>query len=144
MLGSDVDATRARLAALINDPTTTSANQVALSAANAAVFQAKFVAVNNDTADTLTVFRKGDGTITVASALTNAANLWTQNAIIQHNLFAVRGNPTLVMQRKPAVKVDDAEKRMGKYVKNAVLYGVKTFRDNSRRMVNVKVRAAGF
>jgi uncharacterized Fe-S cluster protein YjdI len=70
--------------------------------------------------------------------------VWTTARILQHNLFAVRGNPTLVMQRKPAVKVDDAEKRMGKYVKNAVLYGVRTFRDNSRRMVNVKVAASGF
>jgi hypothetical protein len=144
LLGADVDATRANLAALINAPATTTTTWVALSAANAAVFRAKFVAVNNNTADTLTVFRKGDGTITVSSALTAIGNVWTTARILQHNLFAVRGNPTLVMQRKPAVKVDDAEKRMGKYVKNAVLYGVRTFRDNSRRMVNVKVAASGF
>jgi hypothetical protein len=144
LIGGNVDATRANLAGLINNPSTTSSTQVALSAANAAVFAAKFVAVNNNTADTLTVYRKGDGTITVAEALTDATDTWDADRTIQHNLFAVRGNPTLVMQRKPAVKVDDAEKRMGKFVKNAVLYGVKTFRDNSRRMVNVKVKASGF
>jgi hypothetical protein len=58
LIGADVDATRANLATLINAPSTTTATGVALSTANARTFTARVVAVNNNTADTLTVYFK--------------------------------------------------------------------------------------
>lgn len=144
LIGGDVDATRANLAALINAPWTTTANGVALTGSNLNLFESKMVAVNDDTADTLTVFRKGWGTITVADSLTAAANGFDTDKTIQHNLFAVRGNPCLVMQRKPNIVFRAEPKKLGWNYLNGVLYGVKTFQDNSKKMVGVNVLATSF
>jgi hypothetical protein len=40
----------------------------------------------------------------------------------------------------PKVSPRDVQDKMGKNYLNTVLYGVKTFRDNSYAMVNVKIR----
>lgn len=50
------------------------------------------------------------------------------------------GNPTLVVQADPSVQVRDVETKLGKNVLNGVLYGVKTFVDNAKQMVAVKIR----
>jgi hypothetical protein len=110
--GANVAASRANLVALINNPKTTTANGVALSDADAEVFAANFVAADDTTAETVTVFRKGDGTISVADDLTDGTDGWVSAKTIQHNLFATKGNPVLVMQRKPNIKVTPSEKRM--------------------------------
>ena len=77
MIGADADATRANLAALINAPSTTTATGVALSTANASKFVARAIAVNDNTANTLTVYYKGANSLTTSSSLTSGSNLWT-------------------------------------------------------------------
>lgn len=139
-----VDATRANLAELINNPRTTDAGQVALSEQDAREFESKVSATNDDTSDTLTVEYKGVGVITVAETLTNGTDTWTSTDIKQHLLFGAKGNPVLVMQREPSVVVRDVPNKLGKNVLNGVLYGVKTFRDNGKAMVNVELDASGF
>lgn len=59
LIGGSADATRANLEALINAPHTTTANGVALTGARLKRFRARASAVNNNTADTLTVTFKG-------------------------------------------------------------------------------------
>lgn len=144
LIGADVDATRARLAALINTPGTTTANGVALTGDALKLFRARISSVNNDTADTLTVTAKGVGVLAVASALTDPTDTWTAASRLQHQLFGVKGNPYLIMQRMPKVVERPVQDKMGNNYLNTVLYGVRTFRDNSFAMVNVTIRADQF
>lgn len=141
LIGVNVDATRGSLATLINAPATTTATGVALSTENAQKFLACVTATNDDTANTLTVKYKGVGTLTVSETLTDGTDTWTAAKIKQHCLFGVMGNPVLVMQRTPTVLRKDVPDKIGKNIVNAVLYGVKTFTDNAKQMVNVELRA---
>lgn len=144
LIGADADATRANLAALINAPATTTTKWVALSDADAKFFASRISATNDDTADKLTVVAKWVWTLTVDSSLTAGTDWWTATAQLQHNLFGVKGNPYLIMQRQPSVTEVEAQDKMGKYFKNAVLYGVKTFHDNAQAMVDVTIRSDAF
>src|SRR5690606_7901940 len=78
LIAGTVDGTRANLAGLINNPSTTSANQVAVSSTRSNNYtlsdKEKFdrlVATNDDTADTLTIVGEGVSYISVAEALTD-------------------------------------------------------------------------
>lgn len=82
--------------------------------------------------------------MSVSENLTDGTDTWTSTKIKQHCLFGIVGNPTLVVQRMPSVSIVEAQKRLGKFIKNGVLYGVKTFADNAKRMVNVEVNASSF
>lgn len=148
LIGANVDATRANLAALINAPATTTANGVAIGAAwSQAVkrFVARVSAVNNDTADTLTVTYKGAWTLTVSKSLTNGTDNWTPALQKQLNVFGVaKKMTTLVMQRTPSVKPVDNQTRLGVNYQNAVLYWVKTFADQAKNMVRVEINSSGF
>lgn len=144
LIGADADATRANLAALINAPATTTTKGVALSDADAKFFASRISATNDDAADKLTVVAKWVWTLTVDSSLTAGTDWWTATAQLQHNLFGVKGNPYLIMQRQPSVTEVEAQDKMWKYFKNAVLYGVKTFHDNAQAMVDVTIRSDAF
>ena len=144
LIGSDVDATRANLAALINAPATTTTKWVALAADDAKFFAARISATNDNTWDKLTVVAKWVWTLAVDSSLTAGTDWWTATAQLQHNLFGVKWNPYLIMQRQPSVTEVEAQDKMWKYFKNAVLYGVKTFHDNAQAMVDVTIRSDAF
>lgn len=70
LIGASADETRASLATLINAPQTTTSTGVALSTTNSDRFRARVTAVNDDTANTLTVTVKGAGELTLAETLT--------------------------------------------------------------------------
>jgi hypothetical protein len=144
VLIGNADVSRANLAALINAPQTTTAGGVALTGDALKLFRARITAVNDNTADTLTVTARGVGVLAVAETLTDATDTWTATARLQHQLFGVKGNPYLIMQRMPKVKERPVQDKDGSNYLNTVLYGVKTFRDNSFAMVNVTIRADGF
>lgn len=140
LIGADVDATRANLATLINAPSTTTATGVALSTANARTFTARVIAVNNNTADTLTVYFKGANSLTTSSSLTSGSNLWTAALKKQLNVFGIRNKcTTLIAQKMPTVERTRIPLQFGDYIKNGMLYGVKTFKDNAQRMVKVDI-----
>lgn len=138
------DVTRANLAALINAPDTTTANGVALTGDALKLFKARISAVNDNTANTLTVTAKGVGVLDVSEALTDGTDTWTAASQLQHNLFGVRGNPYLIVQRMPKVKERPVQDKDGSNYLNTVLYGVKTFRDNSFAMVDVTIRCDAY
>lgn len=144
LIGANVDATRANLATLINSPTATTSTGVALSTTNAKVFTARVSAVNDNTADTLTVTFKGAGVLTVSKSLTAGGDTWTTALQKQHNYLGVKGNPVLVMQKTPSVEYRKEPKKLGGNILNGVLFGVKTFRDNSYQMVNVPIASSTF
>lgn len=141
-IGANVDATRVNLATLINAPSTTTAGGVALSTANARKFAANVTAVDSPSGDTLTIKYKGVGTLTVSETLTDATDTWTATKTKQHCLFGIKGNPVCVMQRTPSVVLKEEPKRLGKNSINGVLYGVKTFADNAKQMVNVELKVS--
>ena len=142
--GANAAASRVNLAALINAPATTTATWVALSTENAKLFSARIKAVNNIAATKIVVTGKGLGVLDVSETLTHATNVWTATAQLQHQLFGVKGNPYLIVQRMPSVKEVESHEFAGKWYKNTALYGVKTFRDNSQAMVNVTIRSDAF
>lgn len=144
LIGANVDATRANLAALINTPQTTTANGVALTGDVLKRFRARNTAVNDNTADTLTVTAKGVGVLVVSEGLTDASGVWTAASQLQHNLFGVKGNPYLVVQRMPKVTEKSVPDKQGNNYINTVLYAQKTFRDNSYAMVDVTIRSDAF
>lgn len=140
LIGGSADATRANLAALINAPWTTTANGVKLSDANALKFTARVVAVNDDTANTLTVYVKGANSLSVAETLTAGADVWTSTLRKQLNVFGIRNKcTTLIAQKMPTVERTRIPLQFGDYIKNGMLYGIKTFKDNAQRMVKVEI-----
>lgn len=144
LIGASADAARANLATLINTPWTTTSTGVALTGNNLKLFVARVTATNDDTNNILTVKSKGSGVIAVSETLTDGTDTWTTTKIKQHNLFGVKGNPVLVMQRSPSVVMKEEPKKLGKNVLNGVLYGVKTFADNAKQMVNVEIACSTF
>lgn len=145
LIGASADAARANLAALINAPSTTTAQGVALSTANARIFSARVTASNNDTANTMTLYFKGAGVLAVSETLTDGTDTWTSTLIKQHCMFGIANRcTTLVMQRKPMIKVNDIPKQFGKYILNGVLFGIKSFQDNKEQMIRVELNASGF
>jgi len=144
LIGASADATRANAATLINAAGTTTATGVALTDDALKLFKARITAVNNDTANTLTVTAKGVGVLAVSETLTDATDTWTATAQLQNCLFGVKGNPYLIVQRMPKVVEKSVSDKMGNNYLNSVLYGVKTFRDNSLAMVRVSIRSDAF
>lgn len=138
------DATRANLAGLINDPTTTSSTQVALSTEDAKVFANQITATNDNTADTLTVIAKWVGTLTVSETLAAAADIWTAVNQVQHNLFGKRWATTLVMQSDARPQVKQVPDKLGVNILNGVLYWVKTFADGAKKLVDVQIKSSTF
>lgn len=143
LVGSDADTSRAVLTAFINNPGTTSANQVALSAADQRKFY-NITATNDASANTMTIKHKGAWVISVSETLAAAADVWTPALQKQHNLFGVVGNPVLIMQADPSVRIREVETKLGVNVLNGVLYWVKTYSDNAKQMVNVEIQSSGF
>ena len=140
LIGASADATRANLATLINAPQTTTSTGVALSTINSDKFRARVTATNDNTADTLTVVYKGAGELTVSETLTASADVWTTTLRKQFCVFGVKNKcTTLVTQAKPTIKITDIPLQNGNYVKNFMLYGVKTFVDNAKRMVRAEI-----
>jgi len=147
LIGANVDVTRATLAALINDPATTSSTQVALGTATSEVvklFAARISAVNDNSANTMTVTHKGAGTIVVTEALTDGTDTWTATAQKQHCLFVAGSGPALVVQQTPNVSIVESEARNGSFAKMTCLFGVNTYSDQAKMMVDVQLNSSTY
>lgn len=84
---------------------------------------------------------EGLGVITVSETLTAAADVWTGNKQIQHQLFGRKGAIDLVIQRRPNVEIKEVPDKLGKNIIPWTLYGLKTFTEGARELVDVRVRA---
>ena len=145
LIGADVDTTRASLTDLINNPGTTAADHVALSAENQRLFTENASATNDNTANTMTVAFKGVGALTVASdGLTDPTDEWTSASQKQHLVFGDHGGVTLVMQKDPVPQAKQVPDKLGVNILNGVLYGVKTFSDGAKETVNVELDSSSF
>lgn len=140
LIGGSADVARANLAALINDPATTTANGVALSAENVFLIRDKrrITATNNNGADTLTITGYGD--IVVSETYTAAGNVWSSKR--QDSLFCVRNCIDMIVQIPPKVEVVRDPDQFADIVKSLLGFGKKTYADGAREMVRVKVDAS--
>lgn len=123
----------------INDPGTTSATQIALSKANQNLLKDITASISGGATGTLTLKVEGKGSINVSETLTPAADVWTTGLQIQHVLIG-QGKPIdVVVQKYPKMFLQDRTGYIGKDVVNYIVYGLKTFADGARRMVDVKI-----
>lgn len=140
LIGGSADVARANLTAMINAPGTTTANGTALSTADALTItdSLKLVAVNDNTADTMTLTGTGSGRLVLAGTLTNTNNTWSKNYINAY--FGKKGAIDLVVQDISPVDMRVTTDRRGTNVFSSYLAGIKTFTDGSKKFLNVKIQ----
>ena len=90
------------------------------------------------TATTLKI--EGYGDIVVSETFTSANNFFSSQR--QDALFCVRGCIDQVVQMPPKIEVGRAPKQFADIIKSLLGYGVKTFADGAREMVQVKIDAS--
>lgn len=143
LIGADADAARLNLTTLINAPTATTAQGVALSAANLKLMKG-IVGTNDASANTLTLKAEGLGYVSVSETLTAAADIWTAATQLQHCLFG-QGTPIdVVIQKQPNTLVKERDGYIGKDIVSYTVYGVKTFAEGKDQMVDVKLNSSAF
>jgi hypothetical protein len=139
LIGGSADAARANLAALINAPSTTTANGVALSAGDQLVITdvLRLAATNDNSANTMEIVGTGSGAMTVSETFTDVTDAWSRNCI--HAYFGKKGAIDLVVQDMKEVDMRQTADRRGTNVFSSYLAGIKTFNDGSKKFLNVKL-----
>ena len=137
LIGGDADASRLNLANAINNPGTTSANQVALSAANQNIVTdtLRLAAVDSASANTITLTGTGSGSLTLATNVTSAT--WTLNCV--HAYFGKKGAIDAVLQDMKEVDMRPTADRRGTNVFTSYLGGIKTFTDGKAKFLDVLI-----
>lgn len=136
LIGAAATNSITNLAALINAPGTTTAQGVALSAADQATM-ASFVATATN-ATTLTIVGTGTGRLVLTETAANWS--WATNFI--HCYFGKRGAIDLVVQDTKSVDMRPTADRRGTNVFTSYLAGIKTFADGAKKFLDVKVLVA--
>jgi len=139
LIGGSAAATIDNLVALINDPSTTNANQVGFSGANLDTVSNM---VASDGTTYLQVYQKGISFITVTGS--DASDVWSKK--IQHGLAGRKGAIDVVMQKNPTVETGSMVPvgKAGTNYLSLAIFGVKTFNQGKNEIVNVKVDSSAF
>lgn len=136
LIGANAAASHTNLTGIMNDPTTTSSTQVALTGDSLATWQDMRVTATA-AATTTSIVAKGTGRLTIAETCANASI--TKNLI--HGYFGKRGFTDVVMQEE----VDLEDRKEPKQRTTNFLfdrtYGVKTFADGKVRGLDVLIAA---
>lgn len=122
------------LANLINNPGTTSATQIALSAANQALIE-DYGLTAVATATTLTITAKGGGRLTLSETQTNVA--WGSNMV--HCYYGAKGAIDVVVQDFDEVSMIPTSDKQGMNIFSYLLGGIKTYADGARKFLDVKI-----
>ena len=139
LIGASADTANTNLAALINNPSVTTTEGVALSAANQAIIE-KYTATADTTANTLTVVGTGTGRTLVSETLTAGGDTWSLNYL--NCYYGKKGAIDLVLQDKKEVDVRPTSDRRGNNIFSSYLAGIKTFADGAKKFLNVKILVA--
>jgi len=135
-IGSDVDVSRANLAAAINDSGTAGTTYIALSAEDRQkIEQAGITATNDNSADTLTIAGYGD--LVVSETLDDGTDAWGSQK--QYLLMGIKKAITLIVQKQPGIEFRKAQLRLGKYVHPWTLFGKGTWIRNRDSLVSVEI-----
>lgn len=137
LIGGSAANSRANLIALINTPGTTTANGVALSAADQITLRAFVAAASTDFATTVQVYGVGSGRITVSETFAAATDGVNNNYV--NCYFGKKGAIDLVIQDTKPVDMRQTADRRGTNVFSSYLAGIKTFADGAKKFLRVKI-----
>lgn len=142
LIGASAATANTNLAALVNTPGTTTAQGVALTAANRA--KLKNITATAGAASS-TFVSSGWGTVVVAETLTAAADIWTVGKQQVHCLFALSKSVSLVIQKYPSLtNRPSPQARIGEDFIAWTVYGIKVFTDQAPQIVRVAVDSSAF
>ena len=138
LIGASTAETLDNIVTLINAPATTTATGVALSTADARKVEHNFSITDGTTY--IDVVCNGVGLL--AAATDEVADVWSLEK--QHLIFGVKGFTSLIVQDSTTNRITDAPYQNAKNFLSDILYGVKSFADQTRKMVRVEVDSSGF
>jgi len=132
--------TAANLNTLLNAPSVTTATGVALTGDNLYAIDAWVSSTNNS--GTLTIKFKGYNKAVVSAGTSSP----TLSKYVTHGLIAKKGNPTCIMQMGFGTYEANKEPKQIGTVNHLrkILYGIKSFDDNEKQMVNVLIDSTSF
>ncbi len=137
LIGANLAASLTNLAGLINNPGTTSATQVALSASDQITVTDVMKLTATPTATTLGLVGIGSGRLAISET---GANLSLTSNFI-HAYFGKRGAIDLVVQDMTKVDMRKTADRRGTNVFSSYLAGIKTFSDGAKKFLDVLIAA---
>lgn len=140
VLISGTSTSASNLAGLINAPSTTDANGVALSAANADNFSTKYTATASGA--NVTVEGRGASYLTVTSS--NGSNAWSGATQLQRVIFGKKDAFDVIIQSEVDIRVKDDPDRLGSNVIVGALWGKKVFNNRKDWLVDCRVRSDAF
>jgi len=141
LIGADAAAAATNLTAAINKSAGAGTTYVEPAAADRKLLY-NFSAVKGT--NIVTVTAKGASYVTVSETLTAAADIWTAAKQIQHNVFGRKGATDVVVQKYPNLEIKDVQDKIGKNMVPWTLYGLKTFAEGKKQLVDVKIRTDQF
>lgn len=136
VIGANLAASCANIAAALNAPGTTSSTFTALSAADQAIINGLKLTATAD-ATTVTIVCKGSGRLTLSE--TGASTSWSKNFI--HAYFGKKGAIDVVVQDMKEVDMRATADRRGTNVFSSYLAGIKTFADGAKKFLDVHIAA---
>jgi len=138
LIGANAAATITNLAALLNAPGTTTAQGVALSAANQAKIAALYLTATATSATVLTIVAKGSSKLTLAETQTNVS--WSTNFV--HAYYGMKGGIDVVVQEEVDMVMLQEPKQRTVNILADIVAGIKTFADGSQKFLDVKIANA--
>lgn len=139
-LGGSADVSRANLTAAINAGAGAGTAYIEVSAANRAILDAlRITATNDNTANTMTVVGVGAGRLVVSETFTDGTDAWSKTFV--HFIYGVRGSVDVVVQEEVDMFMTQEPKQDTKNIFNDLIYGIKTFDDGAKTMLDVHVLA---
>lgn len=136
LIATSLQTSLTNLIGLINAPTTTSATQVALSAADAAIIRDTMGLVATTTLSSVSIVGRG-GRMIVSEGATAAS--WGTGVL--HAYYGAKGAIDVVVQDKSEVDIRKASDRRGVNIFSSYLAGIKTFADGAKKFLNVLIAA---
>lgn len=139
LIGANAAATITNLAALLNAPGTTTAQGVALSAADQVTITDTLGIVATATSATvLTIVARGSSRLALSETQTNAS--WDTNFV--HAYYGQKGAIDVAIQDNPKMVMRDEPKQLTTNIFTDIVAAVKTFTDGSKRFLDVKIKNA--
>lgn len=140
LIGASAALTAANLNTLLNAPSVTTATGVAFDGEDADIIESTVVSTN--AAGVLTIKFKGKNKASVGAGTSSP----TISKYVTHALIAKQGNPTCVMQMGFGTYEANKEPKQIGTVNHLrkVLYGVKSFEDERKAMVNVLIDSTSY
>jgi hypothetical protein len=142
VLINGADDSRINLVAAVNGATIAGNNYVELTAANRRLISKTYrlTAVNDSTADTMTITGIGSGRLTVSETFTDTEENWSKNFI--HAYFGKKGAIDCVVQKESKMEMLQEPKQPGsKNISSTVIYGLKAFTDGVQKYLDLLIAA---